>query len=81
MPNMMSGPGGQMQIPANFGLGTQHPQNLPQPPQGLVGGPGFGGGGNNMMNNPFLAMSQPTSDPNNVSQSLKNLFSRQKFKT
>lgn len=51
-----------MQIPANFGLGAQHPQNI-QPQQPLVGGNGFGGG---VVNNPFLAMSQPASDPNNV---------------
>jgi len=61
MPNNMGG----MQIPANFGLGAQHPQNI-QPQQPLVGGNGFGGGVNNLLNNPFLAMSQPTSDPNNV---------------
>jgi len=60
MPNNMGG----MQIPANFGLGAQHPQNI-QPQQPLVGGNGFGGGGN-LLNNPFLAMSQPTSDPNNL---------------
>jgi len=51
-----------MQIPANFGLGAQHPQNI-QPQQPLVGGNGFGGG---VVNNPFLAMSQPASDPNNL---------------
>ena len=62
MPNLPNNMGG-MQIPANFGMNA--PQNI-QPQQPLVGGPGFGGG-NNMMNNPFLAMSQPTSDPNNVS--------------
>jgi len=61
MPNNMGG----MQIPANFGLGAQHPQNI-QPQQPLVGGNGFGGGVNNLLNNPFLAMSQPTSDPNNL---------------
>ena len=66
MPNNMGG----MQIPANFGLGAQHPQNI-QPQQPLVGGNGFGGGGNNLLNNPFLAMSQPTSDPNNVRKSKK----------
>ena len=82
MPNNMGG----MQIPANFGLGAQHPQNI-QPQQPLVGGNGFGGGGN-LLNNPFLAMSQPTSDPNNVRKILKkypstlrnfNLFNLLKF--
>ena len=68
MPNNMGG----MQIPANFGLGAQHPQNI-QPQQPLVGGNGFGGGGN-LLNNPFLAMSQPTSDPNNVRKISKKFF-------
>ena len=69
MPNNMGG----RQIPANLGLGAQHPQNI-QPQQPLVGGNGFGGGGN-LLNNPFLAMSQPTSDPNNVRKiSKKNFF-------
>ena len=68
MPNNMGG----MQIPANFGLGAQHPQNI-QPQQPLVGGNGFGGGGNNLLNNPFLAMSQPNSDPNNVRKVSKKI--------
>jgi len=52
-------------IGANFGGNSQLLANLgqPQPFQQPVGGPGHGG----MMNNPFLAMTQPTrSDQNNV---------------
>jgi len=72
--NMSTMPG--MQIPANFGglqgngiganlggnMGILGGLNQSQPFQQTVGGPGIG-----MMNNPFLAMSQPTrSDQNNV---------------
>ena len=52
--------GGNAGLLAGFGVSQPHQPQFQQP----VGGPGVGG----MMNNPFLAMGQPSrSDQNNVS--------------